>query len=111
MTKYLQSIKLYSFLALTAFPLVSFAQNPTPTTFGGLVNNILEVINIVIPAIFGVVFLIIVWKIVNSWIINGADPTKRQEGRQLVPIAIIVFVLMMITWGVIALLRNTFFGG
>lgn len=82
----------------------------TPTTFGGLVNQILGLINIIIPAVFAIVFIVIVWKIIDAWVINGGDQTKRQEGKQLVMIGSIVFVLMLVTWGVVALLRATFFG-
>ncbi len=82
-----------------------------PTSFSGLVNVILNLINIVVPAIFGVLFVVVMWKIIDAWIIHGADPAKREEGRRLVPLAIFMFVLMIVIWGVIAMLRNTFFGG
>lgn len=81
-----------------------------PTTFSGLVERILEVINIAIPALFAIVFIYIVWKVIDAWVINGGDATRRQEGQQLVLIGTIVFVLMLVTWGVVALLRATFFG-
>jgi heme/copper-type cytochrome/quinol oxidase subunit 2 len=82
----------------------------TPTTFRELVEGILELINIAIPAIFGIVFLVIVWKVIDAWIINGGDPTKRQEGKRLLLVAVVVFVLMVVTWGIVALLRNALFG-
>lgn len=82
----------------------------TPTTFRGLVDGLLGLINIIIPAIFAILFLYIVWKIVDAWVINAADTKKRDEGKQLVVVAIVVFVLMVSTWGIIALLRNAFFG-
>ena len=81
-----------------------------PTTFSALVERFLEIINLLIPLIFGVVFVVIIWKVINAWVIHGGDPTKRQEGRQLVLIGVIVFVLMLVTWGIVALLRNAFFG-
>ncbi len=82
----------------------------TPTTFAGLVGRFLEIINLVIPLIFAVVFIVIIWKVIDAWVINGGDATKRQEGKQLVMVGTVVFVLMLVTWGVIALLRTTFFG-
>jgi hypothetical protein len=81
-----------------------------PTTFAELVDLILGLINIIVPLVFAVVFLVIVWKVIDAWVINGGDATKRQEGRQLVLIGTMVFVLMMVTWGIVALLRNSFFG-
>jgi len=81
-----------------------------PTTFAGLVQRILELINVIIPAVFAIVFVVIIWKIIDAWVINGGDATKRQEGKQLVLIGVIVFVLMLVTWGIVGLLRATFFG-
>lgn len=81
-----------------------------PTTFRELVEGILGLINIVIPGLFAIVFVVIVWKIIDAWVINGGDPKKREEGKQLVLIGVVVFVLMVVTWGVIALLRTAFFG-
>lgn len=81
-----------------------------PTTFRELVEVILNLINIIIPAIFALVFIVIVWKIIDAWVIHGGDSNKREEGKQLVLVGVVVFVLMVVTWGVIALLRSAFFG-
>ena len=83
---------------------------PRPTTFAELVNGIVGVIGIIIPGLFAVAFLVIVWKIIDAWVINGADPQKIEEGKQLVVIGVVVFVLMLVSWGIIALLRATLFG-
>ncbi len=83
---------------------------PTPSTFGELVNGIIGIINILVPALFGVVFVVVAWKIIDAWVINGSDQYKREEGRRLVGVAIIVFVLMIISWGIIAMIRATVFG-
>lgn len=98
------------FLLTTRSVFAAPAPTATPTTFAGLVQRFLEIINLVVPLIFAAVFLVIVWKIIDAWVINGGDATKRQEGKQLVMIGVIVFVLMIVTWGIVALLRTTFFG-
>lgn len=82
----------------------------TPTTFSGLVNHLLGIINILIPAIFAVVFLFLCWKIFDAWVINAADEKKREEGKRLALAATLVFVLMIITWGIVAMLRKSIFG-
>jgi hypothetical protein len=82
----------------------------TPTTFAELVDLILGLINIIVPLVFAVVFIVIVWKVIDAWVIHGGDATKRQEGRQLVLLGTVVFVLMLVTWGIVALLRNSLFG-
>lgn len=83
---------------------------PTPTTFEGLVNGLLGLINILIPTILGVVFLFLVWKIIDSWVINAGDEKKREEGKQYAIVATIVMVLMAIAWGLVAMLRASVFG-
>jgi heme/copper-type cytochrome/quinol oxidase subunit 2 len=83
---------------------------PTPTTFAELVDGIIGFINILIPLIFGVVFLFLVWKIFDSWVINAADEKKREEGKQYAIVASIVMVLMIIAWGVVAMIRGSIFG-
>lgn len=82
----------------------------TTSNFRDLASGLIEFVNLLIPAIFALVFLVIVWKIIDAWVINGADQEKRAEGKQLLLIAIIVLVLMVSTWGIIALIRDSFFG-
>jgi hypothetical protein len=82
----------------------------TPTTFKGLVGAIIDIINVLVPALFAVLFVYIVWKIIDAWVLNAGDEQKRSEGKQLVLIAVIVFVLMVSTWGIIALIKNSIFG-
>ncbi len=82
----------------------------TPTTFGGLVDFILGIINIIIPSFLAIVFLILIWKIIDAWVINAADEKKREEGKRIALVAVVVFVLIIITWGIVALIRQSIFG-
>jgi succinate dehydrogenase hydrophobic anchor subunit len=82
----------------------------TPTSYTGLVSLILEIINILISTIFGVIFLFLIWKLIDAWIINAGDEKKREEGRRYAGVAVIIFVVMVSVWGIVALLRESFFG-
>lgn len=82
----------------------------TPTTYGGLVNEILGIINLLVPALFGVLFVYFVWKVIDAWVINAGDENKRAEGKRYVTTAIIVFVLMISAWGIVTILRQSLFG-
>jgi hypothetical protein len=84
--------------------------SPEPTTFAGLVDRFLEVISVAVPALFAIIFIYFVWKVIDAWVIHGGDATKRQEGKQHVLIGVLVFVLMVTIWGIVALVRNTLFG-
>ncbi len=82
----------------------------TPTTFSELVGHLLGLINIIIPTIFALVFLFLCWKIFDAWVINAADEKKREEGKRLALVAALVVVLMIITWGIVAMIKQSIFG-
>jgi len=82
----------------------------TPTSFKGLVDTLLGLINLLVPALFTIIFLFIVWKIIDAWVLNAADEQKRTEGRQLIITAVIVLTLMLVTWAIVAVLRASLFG-
>jgi uncharacterized membrane-anchored protein len=82
----------------------------TPTNFRDLVNFIIGFINVLIPALFGVLFLYIVWRIIDAWIIHADDETKREEGKRLLITAVLVFVLMVSAWGIVAMIKQSVFG-
>lgn len=82
----------------------------TPTTFAGLVNSILDLINLAIPAILGVVFVILAWKIFDAWVINAGDEKKQEEGRQYAMTGVLVFVVVIAVWGIVVLVKRSIFG-
>ena len=82
--------------------------NP-PTSYGGLVNEILSITNLLITAIFAVVLLVLVYKIFDAWVINGGDEEKRTEGRKYAMIGVIVLVVMISVWSLVKLIQNTLF--
>ncbi len=81
-----------------------------PTTFKQLVDLFLSLINVLIPTLLGLLFLYLMWKIIDAWVINAGDEKKRGEGKQAAMVAVIVFVLATILWGVVAMLRQSLFG-
>ena len=82
----------------------------TPTTFKGLVGFIIDFINILIPTLFGVLFVYILWKIIDAWILNAGNDEKREEGKRLVLAAVLLIVLMVTAWGIVALIKQSLFG-
>jgi hypothetical protein len=81
----------------------------TPTTYSELVNFIISFIQILITALFALLFLVVVWKTIDAWVIHAGDPKKREEGKRLALTAVLVLVVMSSVWGIVALLRATFF--
>lgn len=83
----------------------------TPTTFQGLVDAIIGILNSFIPVLFAGVFLFVMWKVFDAWVLNADNETKREEAKGFVVIAIFVLVLMVSVWGVVGLVRQSLFGG
>ena len=81
----------------------------TPTTYKDLVSLIIGIINLIVPALFAFLFIYLVWKIIDAWIINAGDQSKRDEGKKYAVTAVIVFVIMVSVWGIVALIRNSLF--
>jgi len=86
-------------------PQLAMAQ---PTTYSGLVGVILGFVNILIPAMFGVVFVWLVWRVIDAWIINAGDPAKREEGRRMALTAVLVLVVAVSVWGIVSLIQDSF---
>jgi hypothetical protein len=82
----------------------------TPATYSDLVTHIIGIINILIPAVFAIVFLYFVWKMIDSWIIHAGDEKGREEGKQYAVAAVIAFVVMVSVWGIVAMIKSSIFG-
>jgi hypothetical protein len=92
---------------LLAAPLVAFA---APRNFAEVVNVILYYVQLLIPIVFALTFIVLSWGVVKSWIMNDGSAEKVSEGRTLVLYGVIGLLVMSGLWGLLALLRNSFFG-
>lgn len=88
-------------------PAVALAQ---PTTYSALVSLIISFINILIPAMFALLFAWIIWRIIDAWVLHAGDPAKREEGRRLAVTAVIVLVIAISVWGIVQMIRVSFLG-
>lgn len=82
---------------------------PTPTTYSGFVTHIIDILNLLIPLLFGCVFIFFMWKIIDSWIINAGDEKKVTEGKDYLMAAILVIIIMLSAWGIVAMIKETLF--
>jgi hypothetical protein len=81
-----------------------------PTTFADLVNEFIGIINIIIPLLFSALFLYLVWRVFESWVLRAGDEKARVAGRQYAITAVIVFVVMISAWGIVRLFQSSIFG-
>ena len=83
----------------------------TPHNFAELVDQFIGILSLLVPLLFSLALLVIVWKIVDAWILNAGDTTKVEEGKQLAIVGVIVLVVMSGIWGILRILRYSLFGG
>jgi hypothetical protein len=82
----------------------------TPTTYKELVASVVDLINIIIPMLFAILFVFFIWKIVDSWVLHAGDEAKRTEGKKYAILSVVVFVVMISAWGIVSLIRESIFG-
>ncbi len=93
---------------LAALPHVSLAAVATPTSFGGLMGFLVNIIDSLIALIFGLAFLVLTWKLIDSWIIHADSDSKRSEGKTVAVTAVFVMVVMVSLWAILKLLQQGF---
>ncbi len=98
----------YLTLSLIAFtPLAASAAQITD--FASLVSELIGIINYVIAFVIALSFLTIVWGVVKAWIIGGGNEESVKSGKMTILVGFIVFTLMIGVWGILAILKQTFF--
>ncbi|MCB9818639.1 hypothetical protein H6788_00450 [Candidatus Nomurabacteria bacterium] len=81
-----------------------------PRNFAELVDVFLSIISLIVPLIFSLALLVIVWRIVDTWVLNPGDQTKIDEGKKYALWGVLVLVVMSSLWAIIRILRESLFG-
>jgi hypothetical protein len=96
-------------------PLTSPLTNGTPLPTGSgedfawLVGKFVGIINLIIPLLFGLALVVFIWGIMNAWILGGGDQTRIDKGKKTALAGVIGLVVMVGVWGIVALLKSSFF--
>jgi hypothetical protein len=77
--------------------------------FADLVDAFIEIISLAIPLIFTLTLIIIVWKVIDAWIINGGDESKVEEGKNTILVGVFALVVMSGIWGILSILQSSLF--
>lgn len=101
---------MYKYLFSLFFLIPTIVSAATPTDFKGVVNFILGYITLLVQLIFGITFIVIMWGVVNAWIINAGNAEKREAGQMIALWGVIGLAVMAGVWGLVALLRTSVFG-
>lgn len=102
-------MKFISFLSLLAFPLLTYAA-PKPTDFKSFVALLLGLIGYMVPLVIGLTFLVLMWGIMKAWILGGGDEESVTSGKKLVVVGVFAIAIMLGIWGILQILRRSFFG-
>lgn len=86
-------------------PSFVFAQ---PKNFAEFVGILVSILNAVIPLIFGLAFIAILWAGAQM-VLHSDNAQKLADGRRTILWGIIVLVIMVGMWGLVNVIANTFF--
>jgi len=98
-------------MLLWVVPQVGWAACEGLCSFADLVSFAVGILGSVVPVMFGLVLVILIWKVADTWILNAADSQKRESGRQFVIAGILALVVMSSLWGIVALVKTALVGG
>ena len=81
---------------------------PSDTNFAWLVAQFIDIISVLVAVIFATVFVVLLWKIMQGFITNGADAYNMKEVKVNILAAIIMLIVMVSVWGIVALITSSF---
>lgn len=74
----------------------------------GLLEIIREILGTLVPIIVGLALVVFLWGVLR-YVIAGADKEGKEQGRNFMIWGIIGLTVMVSIWGLVALVKNTFF--
>jgi hypothetical protein len=80
------------------------------STFAEVLNVFIALFDNIITLLVVLIFFFVLWRVFTTWFLHGDDPKEIERGRQSVFIGLLVLVLVIGLWGVVAIVRTTFFG-
>lgn len=82
--------------------------NQSGVTFKEFVDSIVGLLNTaVVPVIFALAFLSLIWGVLKYFVFNANNETKREEGRRFILWGLVGMAVLFSVWGLVALLLST----
>lgn len=94
-------------LVLVVIPLGVLAA--PPENFVDFLSVLNGIVGLLIPIVFALTFLTILWGIVKAWIFHSDDTSSVESGKRLVIVGILVLVVMTSIWGIVRMLQSGLF--
>lgn len=95
-------------IAVIAPVLVPFVSNAEFGTIRTFIERLIELITLTLPIIGALTLLFVLWNGVKTIAVSG-DAKGREEMRSALVWGVLILFVMMSVWGIVAILRNTFF--
>lgn len=99
----------FSLLLITlVLPAHVFAA-PAPTDLKSFLGILSGIINLLIPLIFALTFLTIMWGVVKAWIMGDSTDEDIAKGKNIAIAGVIGLALMSAIWGILRFLQMSIF--
>ena len=79
------------------------------SNFSDVVSEFIHIFALLVPLIFGLTLLYIVWKVIDAWIIHAGDHHAIEDGKNTIIVGIIALVVMSGIWGILSILQSSLF--
>lgn len=96
--------------AVLGVPYLALAQARTPANLAEFVALVIGFINILIPFVFTLTLVVLIWGVLKAWVIHVGDAEEVKKGRTIALVGIVALVIMASVWGILALLQSGLFG-
>lgn len=79
-------------------------------TFADVLGSFTGLFDAVITLLLALIVFFLFWRIFTTWFIGGGDPAEIEKGKQSVMVGLVVLVAVFGLWGIVLIIRATFFG-
>ncbi len=91
-------------LTTCLLPLMSHGQQ----TIRSIIERVVDLITLALPVVVALTLLFVLWGGVKHIFVSG-DAEGREKARQALVWGVIILFVMVSVWGIVAVLRYTFF--
>lgn len=88
-------------------PLMALAFNSNPGTVGYIIYTVASWISYIVPLLITIAIGYFIWGVISF--ITSSDEEAKKNGRDKIINGLIGLFVIVAFWGIIALVRNTFF--
>lgn len=102
--------KVIAAAGMSLLPMLAFAQAKGIQLYNlqDVINGAGRIINAIVPLIFAVAVLYMLWNIVKYIEAGTGDAKARDAARDQIIFAVVLLFVMMSIWGLVNILRGTF---